>query len=178
MGLFFNQDVWEKYYIIPFKCSRSTDIQWFQYRILHHIYTRYKFNVQLLSKIGYIENDKCTFCGIHPETIPHIFFDCNIVHDFWEAINGWLRNNVNKSIPLEKEIILFGMQGKEAKILNWLILKVKRYIYSIKIIKNRLNIFALLKVIQVNLVIERYLLLKNCKYKEFNCYWSPWLKLL
>ena len=137
MGLFFNQDVWEKNYIIPFKCSRSTDIQWFQYRILHHILGT---NV-MLRKIGYIENDKCTFCGIHPENIPHIFFDCNIVHDFWEAINGWLRNNVNKSIPLEKEIILFGMQGKEAKILNWLILNVKRYIYSLKIRKKTDLIF-------------------------------------
>ena len=43
-----NTQDWKKYYILPFKCSKSTDTQYFQYKILHRILST---NYLLLSPI-------------------------------------------------------------------------------------------------------------------------------
>ena len=174
MGLVTNTQVWNKYYILPFKCSKSTDIQWFQYRILHRILgTNY-----LLYKIKYISSDKCTFCKRETETMEHLFFECQVVKEFWNSVCQWIYNVLGIIIPITICNILFGIPERHAKVINWFILQVKQYIYSMKIQEKKLNIYALQNIISGKLAVEKFLLFKNCQFKEYNNIWAKWISLV
>lgn len=164
---------WRNYYILPFKITKNTTSQWFQYRILHRILATNSF----LYKINYVDSDKCTFCNNEVETLEHLFYDCYKVYELWESIQRWIFNTKNEQIELSKKVILLGYTDKQNKVLNWLILNIKQYIYRTKIQKHQLNIFALQNIIKKNLEIERYILFKNCRYDEFYTLWFPWFKL-
>ena len=102
---------WKKYYILPFKCSKSTDIQWFQYRILHRILATNLF----LYKIKYINSDKCSFCKLEPESMEHLFYECQLVQEFWNSVCQWVHNILGITIPLTISNILFGIPEKKPK---------------------------------------------------------------
>ena len=72
-------DEFNEIYKRPFKSTKSTKLQWFQFRINHRILGT---NV-LLVKMGVRQNDLCTFCLYEPETICHIFWECNKIQLFW-----------------------------------------------------------------------------------------------
>ena len=131
-----NTQDWKKYYTLPFKCSKSTDIQWFQFRILHRIIGTNYF----LYKIKYTNTDRCTFCKIEPETLEHLFYDCQIVREFWNSIGQWIHAALGITIPITIRNILLGIPEKKAKVMNWFILHVKKYIYNMKIQEKKLNI--------------------------------------
>ena len=64
-----------KFHNPPFKLNgrslttKSSKLQWFQYRIIHRILG----TNSLLYKINQKPNDKCSFCLKEVETIEHIF---------------------------------------------------------------------------------------------------------
>jgi len=167
-----NQD-WKKYYILPFKCSRSTNTQWFQYRILHNFLATNYF----LHKIKYSDTDRCTFCKAEPETIVHLFFECVLVQEFWNTVCQWIHNVRGITVPTTVKNILFGIPEKKSKVINWLILQTKQYIYSMKMQEKNLNIFALQNIISSKFLIEKFILFKNCQFKEYNTFWATWITL-
>jgi hypothetical protein len=60
---------WKEMYRLPFITTKSSKLQWFQYRIIHRILG----TNSLLYKINQKPNDKCSFCLEEVETIEHIF---------------------------------------------------------------------------------------------------------
>ena len=71
-----NEDQLRKVFLLPHMvCSEA-----FQYKVLNSIlYTNTK-----LHKIGYITDDKCTFCKSEPETLLHLLFNCVYSKLFWK----------------------------------------------------------------------------------------------
>jgi len=148
-------------------------MQWFQYRILHRILG----TNSLLFKMNIIGSNLCTFCKMSSETIEHLFHDCQLVLDFWKMLSQWISNKIDINIPIDKRSILFGIPKKHAKVINWLIINIKQYIYNMKMQETRLNIYALQNILQSKMYSEKYILLKNCRYKEYKSIWYPWFNL-
>ena len=68
-------DFWNTVYKICFKSVPENKYVWFQYRIIHNILdTKY-----YLHKVKISECNKCQLCGLHPETIGHLFSQCSKV---------------------------------------------------------------------------------------------------
>ena len=132
----------------------------------------------MLQKINYTASDKCTFCKIEPETIEHLFYECQVVQEFWNCVSQWIHNVRGITIPMTIRNILLGIPEKKAKVENWLILQVKQYIYSMKMQEKKLNIFALQNIIICKLLIEKFILLKNCQFKEYDNIWAKWISLV
>jgi hypothetical protein len=170
-GFAFNSKEWEKYYIVPFICVKDTTLIWFQYRIIHQILTTNTF----LYKIKYIETNECTFCKNSPETLAHLFYNCNKVKDMWHAVANWVLNKKGIHMKLNKTVILFGLTDKTKDVfLNWLLINIKYYIYKTKIEKRELNIVAVKNTLQNKYEIEKCILFKTCRYEEYNAFWAPW----
>ena len=72
---------------------------------------------------------------------------------------------------------MFGSINKSDKVINWLFLTVKQYIYRTKYQSKRPNIFAVQHIIKEQFEIQKYILMKNCKYNEFFTMWSNWQNL-
>ena len=72
----------EKYFEAIYKCTISTKLRNFQYRILTH---KVVLNDQLVH-YGIKENNSCTFCKATKETMVHIFTQCKISKQIWEKV--------------------------------------------------------------------------------------------
>ena len=83
----------------------------FQFKINNKILVTKTF----LHKIRKVEDNLCSYCKREPETILHLFVECDKVKEFWQSLHIWLMQNVNISINLDKKGILFSMYIKELR---------------------------------------------------------------
>lgn len=66
---------WRKQNILFFKITNDIQLRWFNYRIVHRILATNTF----LCKIGTTNTNLCSFCKIYPETLCHLFWECEYV---------------------------------------------------------------------------------------------------
>ena len=174
-GFHIDNETWKNYYILPFKCTTDTSLQWLQFRILHRILA----TNSLLCKFKILENNKCTFCNLEKETLEHIFYDCSFVERFFTDVSSWLLTNRNLHITFTKNMIFFGIPHKNDNIaINWFILQCKKYIYSSRSKKKLPNLLEFCKILEYELNIQKYNLLKNCKNNEIEKNWKQWFDSL
>ena len=64
------------------KITKSTRIRMFQYKLVNRILATNKY----LKTIKVRDDDLCTFCGLEPETLPHLFWNCPYVKWFISSI--------------------------------------------------------------------------------------------
>ena len=70
---------WHETYQLAFKCSTSTRLLEFQYKILHRRIATNEF----LFKIALKDDPNCSFCKDEPEKLSHLFWSCPKVTTFW-----------------------------------------------------------------------------------------------
>ena len=69
------------------KVTNDIQIRWFQYRIMRRILATNTF----LCKIGITDSELCTFCNEYPETLNHLFWECEYTSEIWEEIHEWIK---------------------------------------------------------------------------------------
>ena len=105
------------------------------------------------------------------------FYDCIHVKNLVFKIEEWLPTKFNISVCFDKISVLFGKYVNRImyRLQNLLILAVKQYISASKYKQTTvpsLYFGCLEKVIIDKFHIEKYLLLRNCKYNEYERYWQ------
>ena len=113
-------------YILPFTLSKSSTLQWFQYRINHRIIG----TNDLLFKMKMTNNDKYTFCKYEVENILHLFWECKISQRVIKEIFSSVF--INPSLTLTKKEFILGIIKETNLMANTLILFVKMFLYSCK----------------------------------------------
>ena len=116
----------------------------FQYKVTNKILVTKSF----LRKINKIGNNICEYCNLQPETIYHLYIECEIVRRFWNELRIWLSNNSTVIIEFGEKQILFACQDKRNTLRNYLCIIAKYYIYVTKFTRNSLlleNVISLLK---------------------------------
>ena len=79
-GFSLNEDQLRKVFLLPHMVCSEAYVKAFQYKVLNSIlYTNTK-----LYKIGYIIDDKCSFCNSESETLLHLLFNCVYSKLFWK----------------------------------------------------------------------------------------------
>ena len=81
---------WKSPYCLAVKCTKSTKLINFQYRLLHRVLPTNLF----LTKIKVKQDPNCYFCHNHHENLIHLFWDCEIVSAFWENVTDNLSNEI------------------------------------------------------------------------------------
>ena len=168
----YNEDrLWQNLFRQPFKITRETKLQSFQYRILHRIVPCNKWLYNLKIK----QSSKCTYCE-NEDTIIHFFLHCNKVNDLWNYFFNWWNNICEFKIinPIE-ECIIFGFQGKGTviEVLNYCILLCKYYIYKQRLYgDNKLDLYEFLVQLKYKLKIEKTICDKDDRIK-----FTKWLFL-
>ena len=89
---------WELAYLMARRCTKSTKLIEFQFKLLHRRIPTNDF----LFKIGRKENDNCTFCNYSSETLIHLFLVLPCYIFFLEKRNRLAskRSSVNRQIQL------------------------------------------------------------------------------
>ena len=169
---------WHRVYTLPYKVTSDTNIRWFQYRLVQKILSTNSF----LYKIGITQNNTCSFCKIDTETLTHLFWDCNVIKQFWHDIQNWLKGecvHIN-DLNLSKTDIIFGIdnQRRADAVINFIILLAKQFIYRMKY-KNAVPLIQIFKkVLLLQYNVEKFLAYSNCNWTKFNQKWMPYKQML
>ena len=169
---------WHKVYILPYKTTCDTNIRWFQYRLLQRILSTNTF----LFKIGIAQNNTCSFCRTDTESLLHLFWDCNVVKNFWSDLTNWLKEDcvhINE-LNISKHDAIFGIYNRKQadSVINLIVLLAKQFIYRMKY-KNSVPLIEIFKksvLLQYN--VEKYIAYSNCNWDKFNKKWTSYKQLL
>ena len=74
-----------------------------------------------LAKIGYVPNDLCTCCGIEPETVHHLFYECFFTKLIWTDFASFWYLVSGKREDLTLQDVLLGKLDSEIELLNYFI---------------------------------------------------------
>lgn len=166
-GINFSRKEWDTIYMLPFKTTAETKLQWFQFQMLHRLSaTNYYLNI-----CGIKDSTLCSYCNQLPETLDHLFSECYLIKDLWFEVEHWLKSTLDIDINTSRNSILFGKLNNVRlhRLENLIILIIKYYIYTNKFTPSkRLSFETLKKNVISRLYVEKFILLKNCKYNEFN----------
>ena len=175
-GVYFtlSEQQWKSIFHLPFINTKSTKLQWLQFRINHHILTTNTF----LFKIGLKDSKLCSFCNRHEETICHILWECPDVQDLFDIFYEYCQTN-GIIIPRNPLSFIFGLDlyTKTSEIyIIFLIFKL--YIYRKRCLNEKLSIHGLLADIKTHLSTLKYIATKNCVLEDFKKKWETWVNFL
>lgn len=167
---------WKNAYYFTVQFLSDVKLRWLQFRIIHRIIVtnQYLFNT------GLKDSQLCTFCHTLPETIIHLYWECDKVKHFWNCTETWIMlytNNIEKFIT--ERTVFFGIHDKSAYVLNLILCLGKYHIYRQRLNSNvpMVNIFK--KEIQNYFAKEKFISLSDENYKNnFNLRWSKFQNLV
>ena len=169
---------WQSIYSSIYKCTKDTNIRWFQFKLLHRILSTNVF----LNKIGIKDNLNCTFCNVCPESLSHLFYDCPLVQNFWHIIIEWLKGECThiRSLELSKTDVICGIQEKQRTddALDFILVHAKYFIYKNKYNNQVPNFQHFKHYILTCYNVEKCVAYSNCTWKTFNKTWMPYKNLL
>ena len=146
LGTAFGVDFWNKAYIFTAEIKNNNYIKWLHYQIVRNsLFTNYRVH-QIKRHISPL----CTACSAI-EKVSHVFWDCDLVWQFWQEVQVWLQQ-FNVSSTITKNMVLFGFhkESSSSKI-NVTLLLGKTYIWKNKFRDTALSINAFKKSIKKNL---------------------------
>ena len=175
----FNQQLsvahWRLIHISCFKTVKDNYLTYLQFKIINNILgTR-----SLLNKMSIDNNPTCSFCGEYEETIPHLFFQCKLVHLLWQTLYNWILNKTNiRLIPEIIPIILGYIETyPNPRVINTINMVTKSYIFYCSRKKLRLNIYHLQTRIKTAYETYQFNSRKNDQSVKFNRIWKPFESL-
>ena len=162
-----DKNIWREYSLVPFNCSSVIDLRWFQYKLLNNIlYTN-----DMLLKFKIVDKEECSFCRSHPESIIHLFCECQPSLRLWSQLQDWILQKTGINLKFTRENILFGFRGSHNNALNCILIKVKQTLYnSRQSAKPPSFAKCKLSIIQYYLQ-EKYIAQINCRYNQFEKKW-------
>ncbi len=137
---------WKKVYTASYKATIDVRLQEFQFKILHRILPTNK----ALHLWNLSDTDKCYFCTDNIETITHLFYECQIIHAFWEEVCDLLQPCIDIRPALNLRNVILGTDFEDNHTINYVMLMVKRYIYVTKCKNEMLSIISFKNTVKMN----------------------------
>ena len=166
--------------ILIFKVTKSSKLQWLQYRINHYILTTNKY----LYKIGIIDSPICKRCNTDIETIEHSLWDCAVVQEFIENFELFL-DDLNIPCLFNKLSFILGLYSNNRlhninKSDNCILMLIKYYIYSTRCLSKNLTIQGLIYFIKENFDAMKLAVNHESEHvkNQFAANWLKWQNLI
>ena len=169
-----SKEVWENSFTLLLKTTKDSKLQWFQIRILHSILTTNRS----VSKFKMQQNDACTFCGSHSETISHLLWECENVQSFWRKLSDLLNRRCSNfhNFKFNVNLVLFGNADHFSidRTTSLIILMGKFHIYRCKVQNAPLNLSSFIRELYHRYQIELH---TQENSNDFKSIWFPYIQL-
>lgn len=124
---------WESIWSLPHKFLVTNKIKEISFKLIHKFYPVKHF----LSKFKKDIDINCSFCSLHLETVPHLFWHCGYVKKLWYDASVFIKKRVLFNFNLHYETVIFGYfnydnLNNEAFVINLFILLIKFHIHKCK----------------------------------------------
>ena len=155
------------YLKVPIVCSEAY-VKAFQYKVLNFIlYTNTK-----LYKIGYITDDKCSFCKFEPETLLHLLFNCVYSKLFWKDFEFYFYSLSKEFVHLSLQDVLIGIISSECPLLNYFLLIAKLFLWDCRRSQILPSLAGFKRKIKIKFETEKYICTKNNTLDKFIKKWG------
>jgi exonuclease III len=164
---------WKHLYLLPRKVLIDERSREFQYKFLqNYVCTNVK-----LYQMKLVNNNMCSLCQQHAETVEHLFVNCVQVKSFWSNFKDWWCKTYEQLIVLTSSVILLGHNPRNPNVaLNHLLIIAKQYIYWCRLNNRKLNFPEYSRRVHYVSQMEK-MLAKTLKGKRrFNLKWKYILK--
>ena len=106
--------------------SSEMFIRSFQFKILNNI----TFTNSRLAKIGYVQDDSCTFCRVCSETVNHLFYECFHTNQFWIDFKTFWFELPGKHVELSLQDVLIDKLDEVNDLQNDFLIIAKWHIWT------------------------------------------------
>lgn len=144
------EEYWTAVYKILYQSVWDTKLQAFHFRVVHRFVPSNKF----LQNIRIRRDDICNFCP-RSDFIKHLLYLCPIVKYFWKDVITWFAREEDIELNISLHAFLYGVpeQVPYTKVINFLILFYKHYIYRQKLFyQGSLSLLQVLRLHSVDLL--------------------------
>ena len=157
---------------VCFKTTMDTQVQWLQYRIIHKFIPTKCY----LKKINVISDNLCSFCKGDVETIQHMFLYCPNILTLWSDLSLHIFRNTTKRIGFNIINVILGEMPLSVhnKVVNFIILYTKQYIFYCSKQNKRPNINELVHYLFFKYKVEKFVTIKSCGTSKFEKLWENW----
>ena len=131
-----------------------------------------------LAKIGYAQNDLCTFCEVELETLYHLFYKCSFTSQLWNDFASFWFLVSGKRVDLTLQDVLLGKLDAEVNLLNFSITLVKLHIWISRNHGVTPNLSAFKNLVEAKFRTEKYIATKNNTERNFQARWQPYINSL
>ena len=171
-------DDWQNIYSSPFRTTRNTKLQNFQFKLSHRITATHSF----LFKCGLKETELCTFCTETKESLLHLIWKCTYSKNFWFSLVNIFENcGLNMQYINASNIILGIMNPLDPdNTKNQVILILKYYLYKCRCFCDTPSIIGGIKYLKYCIKIEKTTTnFLSFTHKEYICKkWLPFETVL
>ena len=168
---------WEDIFSHCYKTTIDPQLRWFHIRLLHRLLPTQRF----LFLRNIVDSPLCNFCQQEEQSITHLFYDCDIVRQFWMQFHAQLRDKCQhvENFHFDKELIIFGTKTniKNDQVIDLMVLLAKFYIYKCKLQNVNPDFRVFLVHLKNRHVTEQYASSVNGNRYDFDLKWFVYLPL-
>ena len=170
LGIKLDCTEWANIRVTPFKLTKCSKMRYFQFRLLSN---KLITNIQAYKWDKELKDNTCYFCNSNPETVMHLFLECEVVKKFWRALQRWVEYFFGIYFePLDKSVIFLDLNGADAELLNRILLKATHYIYITKCNKRVLRLYDYASELYSLYCLEKDLAIEQNVYTKFQKVWK------
>ena len=162
---------WKVVYQLPHRVTNETYLRVFQYKILNNII----YLNNRLHKFGYVESPLCSLCNREPESILHLFCNCQETQKIWKSVQHWYKNHISLPRLTPKLVILGELDSSNSEFIlkNHLTLPFKRFVYRSRVNASSFNFLKFKYHIRYVFKIEQKIAREKGKLNFHFDKWEP-----
>ena len=150
------------------KCIPNNKFKDFQFRLSHNALIT---NIHL-KKWGILNDERCTFCENHIETVLHLLIECQYSAKIWESLFDYIAEVSGVTLVPKKEEIILGIHDNVlSNFYNSIMAICKQYIYASRCLKKKPCIKVVIKKIQFERKLEYLSAIQNDKLHLWSQKW-------
>ena len=161
---------WKLIHTVPFRVTKDSRLQWFQYRIINKILATNSF----LFKIKIKDSKYCNFCHSEEETIEHLLWECDNLQSLLVEFEHYLENKSGRQITFTKKSFILACTENNNNIQNTIFLWLKYYVYTARCKEKPLNLPSAISQMKIFYETQKYISYKNRKNVRFDAQWNGW----
>ena len=160
---------WEKCFFCRILCVLRLMLKPFNIRSLTLFYIP---TYTTLLEIGYLTDDKCSFCKTQPETLLHLLFNCVYSKLFWKDFEFYFYSLSKEFVHLSLQDVIIGIITWECPLLNYFLVIAKLYIWDCRRSQILPSLAGFKIKIKIKFETEKYICTKNKTLDQFSKKWG------
>jgi len=163
---------WRYMYTHPIKLTNETKLREFQFKFLNRIVPNNSF----LFKCKIASSSLCDFCHSNPDSLQHMFWECQYIQIFWTAFTSQILEplNITKNVNFQNIVWCNILEDSETNswIVNYLILLAKYFIFRSKCLIQIPVIAVFHTYVKDRMMVEDVIATMNNKLNKYKAKWQ------